>query len=139
MSIWWISICLSVWLIWHAKTKGDFWNVFTTTSHAMTDPKLQNSNFQFFFVQCLTPSNLHICAKEGSADDEEECKKFLSFSHLPRDHHFKFKDITNFSSFTFTFIYNTRYFGFEIKTCEKVKNTKKVSFYNSFKRKKSTL
>ena len=53
MSIWWISICLSVWLIWHAffswmprvtwkKILGMFYNILTCNA-----PK--NSNFQFMF------------------------------------------------------------------------------------------
>ena len=53
MSIWWISICLSVWLIWHAffswmprvtwkKILGMFYTILTCNA-----PK--NSNFQFMF------------------------------------------------------------------------------------------
>ena len=57
-----------------------FWECFTTSSHAM-HPKIP------IFNSCLTPSNLHFCALRKRKLKKMECKKFLSFSHLPRDHH----------------------------------------------------
>ena len=60
---------------------GNSWDVFKTQN-------LQTP----LFNSCLTLYNLQVLALQG----RRFCKKFLSFSHLPDDHHFKFKDITKF-------------------------------------------
>ena len=73
--------CLFSWMprVTWKKILWMFYNILTCNA-----PK----NFKIpIFNSCLTPSNLHFCALRKRKLKKMECKKFLSFSHLPRDHH----------------------------------------------------